>query len=176
MSKITVSFATALAATMLACCTYKTGREINMAAISDVVIGQSNMEQVETWFGPPSNIFMMATGETWMYTSTKIDIRGSNFIPYANLFNNETDHTSAQLNVSFDRKGIVTDCSYIANASVMQGGIAHNNESIYQQVATGKRCGESSNISADQSPADASSAPVKASNGAQGTKSKGRAR
>ena len=91
-SKITVSFATALAVAMLACCTYKTGREINTAAISDVVIGQSNKEQVETWFGPPSNIFMMATGETWIYTSTKTDIRGSTFIPYANLFNHETVH------------------------------------------------------------------------------------
>lgn len=68
--------------------------------------------------------------------------------PYANWFHRETGHNNESLHISFDHRGIVTDCSYTTTTGVSQTGLAHVNDSMYTQVATGKRCGEAANAAA----------------------------
>lgn len=152
--------AVVVAAFLIGSCTYKTGRQINTAAIDDITIGKTTKQQVESMLGPPNNLNMMPDGEMWMYMTTETNIRGSNFIPYANLFHRESGHNNAQLTVSFNRKGVVTDCAFTTSTSVHTGGFAHNNESIANQVATGKRCGDAAIADAETPPP--APAPAKA--------------
>jgi outer membrane protein assembly factor BamE (lipoprotein component of BamABCDE complex) len=173
MNKSRVMTAAFMAAVFCASCSYKTGRDINTAAIDDVIIGQTTKQQVEQMFGPPSNLMMMQNGESWTYATSKMDIRGSNFIPYANLFHRESGHQQASLQVSFDRRGIVTDCAYTTSTAHHQGGLAHNNETVYQQVASGKRCGEAAAAAAEAEPVPAAAPASSARKGGKQPKASG---
>lgn len=75
---------------------------------SFLVAHKTTKEQVRSRFGDPAAIDFTDNGnETWVYTFTKRDSKGVNFVPIVNTFYSGTNDTTKNLKICFNTQGIL---------------------------------------------------------------------
>ena len=119
-------FAVVGTALLLACVTR--GGHFNADAVPRIRVDQTTQEQIREWFGEPVGVSIDSSGQTsWRYMYEEVERRDTRTItrigrsiasifgrrvivpPVDIAYENETRH---ELNVRFDRDGIVRDYTY----------------------------------------------------------------